>query len=331
MIARSTGEDWCAAGGGRQRERRGDDAGRGGEKTTTHGAPSVVLERDARRLARAGGSDVAKLWRRCRKAVKSLDSVCAMRVAVIGGTGGLGRLVAAGLAARGDEVRVVSRHAPESPLADGIEHQRADLASGEGLAEAVAGMEVVVNSVNELRRARAVLVGGTRRLLDAEAAAGVGHHVAISIVGCERVPWSYYDAKAAQEDVVAAGPVGWSLLRATQFHTLLAGTFAEAARWRLVPTGRALLQPIDPALVAERLVAVVHAGPAGRLPDLAGPEVRTLTELAGAWRAHHGRRLLALRVPFVGRVGRALRAGGLTDPAAAAGGPAFAQWLEAAR
>ncbi|HYV14444.1 MAG TPA: NAD(P)H-binding protein [Conexibacter sp.] len=254
-----------------------------------------------------------------------------MRVAVIGGTGGLGRLLAAGLAAHGDEVRAVSRHAPTSQLADGVTHHRADLASGDGLAEAVAGVEVVVDAVNELRRARTVLVGGTRRLLAAEAAAGVGHHVAISIVGCERVPWSYYNAKAAQEDAVTAGPVAWSLLRATQFHTLLAGTFAEAARWRLVPTGRALLQPIDPALVAERLVAAVHAGPAGRLPDLAGPEVRTLTELAAAWRTHDGRRLLGLRVPFVGRVGRALRAGGLTDPAAAAGGATFAQWLATPR
>jgi uncharacterized protein YbjT (DUF2867 family) len=252
-----------------------------------------------------------------------------MRVAVIGGTGGLGRLLAAGLAARGDEVRVVSRHAPRAPLADGITHRRADLASGDGLAEAVAGVEAVVDAVNELRRARAVLVGGTRRLLEAEAAAGVAHHVAISIVGCERVPWSYYDAKAAQEDVVAAGPVAWSLLRATQFHPLLAGTFAAAARWRLVPTGRALLQPIDPAVVAERLVAAVHAGPAGRLPDLAGPEVHTLTELANAWRAADRRGLVRVRVPFVGRVGRALRAGGLTAPAAAADGPTFAQWLAA--
>ena len=252
-----------------------------------------------------------------------------MRVAVIGGTGGLGRLVAAGLAARGDEVRVVSRHAPATPLGAGLTHRRADLASGDGLADAVADTDVVVDAVNELRRARAVLVAGTQRLLAAEAAAGVGHHVAISIVGCERVPWSYYDAKAAQEDVVAAGPVGWSLLRATQFHTLLAGTFAAAARWRIVPTGRALLQPIDPALVAERLVATVHAGPAGRLPDLAGPEVRTLSELAEVWRAHADKRLLAVRVPFVGRIGRALRGGGLTNPAAAAGGPTFAEWLAA--
>jgi uncharacterized protein YbjT (DUF2867 family) len=252
-----------------------------------------------------------------------------MRVAVIGGTGGLGRLVVDELATRGDAVRIVSRHPPATPPPEGVTHRRADLASGAGLAEAVEGVDAVLDAANELRHARAVLVSGTRRLLEAGAAAGVEHHVAISIVGCERVPWSYYDAKAAQEEVVASGPLPWSLLRATQFHTLLAGTFASAARWRVLPTGSARLQPIDPALVARRLAEALHAGPGGRLPDLAGPEVQTLTELAGAWRARDERRLAPLRVPFVGRIGRALRAGALTDPTAAAGGPTFAQWLAA--
>jgi uncharacterized protein YbjT (DUF2867 family) len=252
-----------------------------------------------------------------------------MRVAVIGGTGGLGRLVVGELAARGDAVRIVSRTPPATPPAEGVTHRRADLASGVGLAEAVAEVDAVLDASNELRRARAVLVGGARRLLEAEAAAGVAHHVAISIVGCERVPWSYYATKAAQEEVVAAGPLPWSLLRATQFHTLLAGTFAGAARRRVLPTGTARFQPIAPALVARRLAEALHAGPGGRLPDLAGPEVHTLTELADAWRAHDDRRLMRLRVPFPGRIGRALRSGALTDPAAAAGGPTFAQWLAA--
>jgi uncharacterized protein YbjT (DUF2867 family) len=141
------------------------------------------------------------------------------------------------------------------------------------------------------------------------------------------VSWSYYDAKVAQEQVVAAGGVPWSVLRATQFHAFIAETFAAAARFHLVPTGRALVQPIDPIVVARRLADVMHEGPSGRLPDLAGPQLRTLTQLADDWRTHAGRRLLPLRIPFVGKVGRALCAGGITAEQAAGGGPTFAEWL----
>lgn len=253
-----------------------------------------------------------------------------MRVAVIGGTGSLGTLVMRELVARGDEVRVVSRRPPAASLPDGATHARADLASGEGLREAVDGAEAVVDAVNEVRRARAVLADGTARLLAAEAEAGVGHHVAISIVGCDRVSWSYYDAKVAQEDVVATGGVPWSVLRATQFHTFVAMAFAAAARLRVLPTGDVRVQPIDAPLVARRLADAVHDGPGGRLPDLAGPRVETVSDLAQAWRAHAGRRrLVPLPLPFAGRRGRALRDGAITDPGAAAGGPAFAEWLAA--
>jgi uncharacterized protein YbjT (DUF2867 family) len=254
-----------------------------------------------------------------------------MRVAVIGGTGVLGTLVVAELARRGDAVRAVSRRAPAAgTLPPGAEHARADLASGEGLPASLEGVEVVLDASNGLRRAREVLVDGTLRLAAAAAEAGVGHRVAVSIVGCDRVPYSYYDVKVAQEQAVASGAVPWSLVRATQFHTLIAGVLAGAARWRVLPTGSAQLQPIDPAVVARRLADVVHEQPGGRLPDLAGPEVRTLGELAGDWRAQHGGGLLRLRIPFAGRAGRALRAGGLTERAAAvAGSPTFAQWLAA--
>lgn len=254
-----------------------------------------------------------------------------MRVAVIGGTGELGARVVRELAARGDDVVVVSRRAPADPclLPPGATHAAADLASGAGLREAVDGADAVVEAANDVRRAREVLVGGTQRLLAAEADAGVGHHVAISILGCDRVSWSYYDAKVAQEDAVTGGPVPWSLLRATQFHRLLATAFAGAARWRLLPTGRLRLQPVATAVVARRLAEAVHAGPGGRLPDVAGPEIRTLSQFAADWHAHDGRRLVPLRVPFVGKRGRALRGGALCDASAAAGGATFAQWLAA--
>ncbi len=145
------------------------------------------------------------------------------------------------------------------------------------------------------------------------------------------MPLSYYRAKVAQEQVVTGGPVAWSLLRATQFHQLLDQAFSAAARLRLLPGGAAQVQPIDPAVVAARLADAVHAGPGGRLPQLGGPRVQTLSELAAAWRAAHGRRLPVVPLPLPPRLGRALRGGALTTPEGAAEGPDFAQWATRAR
>jgi uncharacterized protein YbjT (DUF2867 family) len=249
-----------------------------------------------------------------------------MKVAVAGGTGTLGASLVAELARRGDEVLALSRSA-RGELPAGAFYRRVDLSADEGLADVLAGVEVLVDAANTSPREGEELVAITRRLLDAAATVGVRHFVGVSIVGCDRVPTSYYEAKVRQEEAIAAGRVPWSLLPATQFHDLLDWAFGAAARWRLLPTGTAHLQPVDVRIVAERLADAVHAEPAGRLPDVAGPEIRTLGELARAWRAVDGRRLLPLRIPTVGKVGRPVGEGALCDPAAAAGGPTFEQWL----
>lgn len=255
-----------------------------------------------------------------------------MRVAVIGGTGALGSCVVRELTARGHTPVVVTRNPPAGgagALGRGVEHRRADARGGEGLAQALEGAEAIVDAYNDRRARAGELAEASRTLLAAEAAAGVGHHVAISIVGCDRVAVGYYAAKVAQEKVVEDGPVAWSMLRATQFHELVAEIFAAAGRARLRPAGRGLIQPIDAAIVAARLVDAVGAGPSGRLPDVGGPRVQTLTELAADWRAHTGRWALPLPLPLLllGKTGRVLRDGGLTDRDGAAGGPTFAQWL----
>jgi uncharacterized protein YbjT (DUF2867 family) len=248
-----------------------------------------------------------------------------MVVAVSGGTGTLGSRVVAELLARGERVVVLSRGAEGVPA--GAEHRAVDLADGDGLAAALAGVEAIVDAANSQRHAEEVLVGGTRRLGAAGAEAGVGHHLLISIVGCDRVPISYYRAKVEQERALGAGPLPWSLLRATQFHDLLGSLFAAAGRWRLRPTGAVRLQPVDVGVVATRLADAVRSEPAGRLADLGGPRVETLGELGAQWRAARGHAALPLRLPLVGGLGRALREGGLCDPGAAAPGPSFAEWL----
>jgi uncharacterized protein YbjT (DUF2867 family) len=246
-------------------------------------------------------------------------------VAVVGGTGTLGRLVVADLVAKGATVRVLSRNATAVPA--GATHHPVDLTSGEGLADALADADTIVDAANSTKHAEKVLVAGTRRLLEAGAAAGVTHHVAISIVGIDRVPMSYYRVKLAQEEAIESGPLPFSILRATQFPQLLETAFATAARFGVRPTGTAKAQPICPEVVAARLAAVALAAPAGRLPDIAGPRIQTLSELSGAWATARGRHRLPLRVPAWGKMGKALAAGGLCDRAATTPGEDFEEWL----
>lgn len=246
-------------------------------------------------------------------------------VAVVGGTGTLGAPVVRHLLAKGATVRVLSRNATDVPA--GAEHRRVDLSSGEGLAEALAGATVVVDAANSNKAAEDVLVAGTRRLLEAGTAAGVGHHLAISIIGIDQVPMKYYRAKLAQEQAIESGPIPFSILRASQFHQLVDMVLTAAARFGVRPTGAAKVQPIDPDLVAARLADAALTGPAGRLPDIAGPKVQTLSELSRAWAMARGRHRLPLRVPSWGKMGKAVAAGALCDPAAATPGEDFAEWL----
>lgn len=245
-------------------------------------------------------------------------------VAAVGGTGTLGAPVVRHLLDRGATVRVLSRNPTDVPA--GAEHRRVDLATGEGLAAALAGATVVVDTANSNKAAEDVLVAGTRRLLEAGAAAGVGHHLAISIIGIEQVPMKYYRAKLAQEEAIEAGPVPFSILRASQFHQLVEMALTAAARFGVRPTGAAKVQPIDPEVVAARLADAALA-PAGRLPDIAGPKVQTLSELSRAWAAARGKHRLPLRVPSWGKMGKAVAAGALCDPAAATPGEDFEEWL----
>jgi uncharacterized protein YbjT (DUF2867 family) len=234
-----------------------------------------------------------------------------MRIAITGGTGTVGREVALALYDRGHEVRVLSRHCPMA----------IDLTDGSGLAAALEGVDAVVEASNGRRRE--LLVDGTARLLAAEAEAGVRHHVAISIVGIERAPGGYYALKREQEALVKAGAVPWTIVRATQFHPLVDRILSKPARFGVVPSGAARLQPVDPREVAQVLADAVEARPARGTSELAGPEILTLRELARQWRRANRSRALPLRVPAP----RALREGALTSATAPRASTTFAEWL----
>ncbi len=250
-----------------------------------------------------------------------------IRVLVTGGAGGFGRALVPRLADRGYTVRIMSRRpAPAGSIA---EWAQADIESGAGLAAALAGIDVVVHAASSpAKHTRQIDVEGTRRLLHAARAAEVAHFAYISIVGIDQVPFAYYRHKLAAEALVVDSRLPWSILRATQFHTLI-DTFlrgADRLPLLLLPTDLQF-QPIDVGDVAERMAEAVVAGPAARLPDIGGPEVLTLGALARDWMRARGRQRRMMHLPIPGGFAAALRQGRNTCPDQRYGRITWADWL----
>ncbi|MDQ3103543.1 MAG: NAD(P)H-binding protein [Actinomycetota bacterium] len=232
-----------------------------------------------------------------------------MRIAVVGATGTAGRPLVAQLERGGHEVLPLSRSSATHPI---------DLLTGAGLDAALEGVEAVIDASNagpKAADARALLVEGNRRLLAAESRAGVGHHVCLSIVGIDGFPLGYYRVKVEQEEVVRAGDVPWSIVRATQFHSFVAANFAAIARYRLLPKLRAPLQPVDVGEVAELLAEVAAGEPTQSIATIAGPKIRPIAELASVWKSGVDSPAALVPLPALGGALKALTAGALTDPA----------------
>src|SRR5215468_4703104 len=175
-----------------------------------------------------------------------------MKIVVIGGSGLIGKKLVTILRQKGHEV------VPASP-SSGV-----NTLTGEGLAQALAGANVVVDVTNAPSWEDAAVMEffqtSTRNLLAAEKAAGVGHHVALSVVGANRIPDSgYMRAKAAQEGLIKAGGVPYTIVRATQFFEFLGGIAGPGTDAVHLPT--APMRPVAADDVAAGLADVVAAAP----------------------------------------------------------------------
>ncbi|MES2439150.1 MAG: SDR family oxidoreductase [Verrucomicrobiota bacterium] len=188
-----------------------------------------------------------------------------MKVVVIGGTGLIGTQVVSHLRQLGHEVVAAS---PSSGV---------DAVTGEGLAEALAGAQVVVDVANSPSWADQDVLdffeNSSRHLAAAEVAAGVGHHVALSVVGTERLLASgYFRAKIAQENLIKASPVPFTIVRATQFFEFVGSIAQSATAGDTVRLPAAMMQPIASEDVAAAVALCALAEPLNDIVEIAGPE-----------------------------------------------------------
>ena len=196
-----------------------------------------------------------------------------LKIVVIGGTGLIGAKLVNNLRQRGHEVVAAS---PKSGV---------NTFTGEGLTEALTGAQVVVDVANapswEDKAVMEFFQTAGRNLLAAEAAAGVRHHVALSIVGDDRLPASgYLRAKVAQENLIKASGIPFTIVRSTQFFEFAKGLVQSATEGQTVRLSSALMQPIAADDVAAALTDVALAEPANDTIEIAGPDPIRMDELA---------------------------------------------------
>lgn len=241
-------------------------------------------------------------------------------ILVTGGTGALGREVVAQLLATGHEVRVASRRTRPSGTRP-YEWVTVDYRSGDGLDAAVGAVDAVIHCASDVRgEVDRALVAAARR-------ARVPHLVYISIVGVDRIPLGYYRSKLVGERRVANSGLPWTVLRATQFHDLIRLLLAASTALPVAPVPGLRFQPVDVRDVAVRLAELVTGSPAGRAPDLGGPQVRDMGDLSRAYQACVNRRRPVVPFRLPGRAFRACLRGDHLTPGHADGRTTFEQYL----
>ena len=257
------------------------------------------------------------------------------RICVAGGTGQVGREVVRQAINGGHRVAVLSRRPPAPGTTGsvaGAEYFRADVTTGEGLAAALSGADVVIDCL-EGRSGKALkgFADGGARLLAAAQDAGVAKAVMLSIINCDQSSFGYYKSKAAKEQAYERSGLDTVVVRATQFHTLLAGLFASGARVRMIPVVKgARFQPIAPAEAASALLDAALEGSAGvrhRVRTIGGPEIAGMRELAVTWQHATGSRARVVEFPLPGGMGSYLRAGLNLAPDERHGTQTFEGWL----
>jgi uncharacterized protein YbjT (DUF2867 family) len=198
-----------------------------------------------------------------------------MKIVVIGGTGLIGSKTVAILRQRGHDVVAASPNTGVNTI------------TGEGLKEAIAGAQVVIDLANspsfEDKAVLEFFETSERNLLPAEAAAGIGHHLALSIVGIDRSDNGYFHAKVAQEKLIKTSGIPYTIIRSTQFLEFLGAIANSSADGNIVRISPGLFQPIAADDVAAIVADVALAAPRNGIIEIAGPERAPFNELVARY------------------------------------------------
>src|SRR4051795_5078548 len=239
----------------------------------------------------------------------------AVDVLVTGATGSLGQQLVPHLTGAGHSVRQMSRRGA------GPGGVRGDLATGSGLPAAAAGAELVVHAASDPRGdVWQADVAGTRRLVQALDRERLRHLVFVSIVGVDRIPYGYYHAKFAAEQVLLASGLPVTLVRITQFHTFVDQLLATARRGPVLPVPMGWrVQPVDVGEAAAHVAEVAGQPPAGDVVEFGGPEELVVADIARAWAAAREPGAHVVATPVPGRLSAAFREGAALPTSGARG------------
>lgn len=252
-------------------------------------------------------------------------------VLVTGATGVLGREVVSALQESGARVRIASRTPRPTSDRGRYEWATVDYRTGAGLADAGRGVDAVVHCASSTRPGPGAAADEDITRFLVAALTPATHVVLISIVGVDAIPLGYYQHKLAAEQVVRDSGLPWTVLRTTQFHGLVCGILRGLSAAPLImplPPG-IRLQPIDPAVVGRRLADLALGAPASRVPDLGGPDIFSVDDLARRYLSATGRSRRIVDLPVRGRIVDALRTGVNLAPDNRAGGRSFDEYLAA--
>jgi uncharacterized protein YbjT (DUF2867 family) len=243
-----------------------------------------------------------------------------VKIVVIGGSGFLGAKLVAALRDRGYEVLAASPRGGVNSV------------TGEGLAEAIAGADVVVDVTNppslDGDLAMEFFQASGRNLIAAEKTAGVAHHIVLSIVGVDRLASGYFRAKRAQEELIHASAIPHTIVRSTQFFEFIDQIVMHGTDGDTVRLPQAYLQPIAGDDAAAALMGIALATPSNDTVEIAGPAAIELVELASEWLSAREIPRTILADPCALYFGAALEARSLIPgPKARLAEETFADWL----
>lgn len=247
-------------------------------------------------------------------------------VLVTGASGVLGGAVVTELVRRGHRVRAMTRRLIDLPPRATKVH--GDLATGEGVDDAVAGVATIVHCATDPVRHKAVDEEGTKRLVQAAIAAGEPHLLYVSTVGVDTIPYAYYKSKQEVEQIVEESGLPWTIIRASNFHDFVLALAQQFARPPLVVVPRLQVQPVDVRDVAERIGELVDTGPSGRVHDIAGPATYRGEALLRRYLAHVGVHRTVVAATLPGGIWRALREGANLVEEPMGGHRGFFEFLE---